>query len=71
MTKDEIEHIKKRILSGWDMVMQLSEKIGKEKTEWSLCDLAKSADIVKDQSKTFKNLIEVETMVAESGLEKY
>lgn len=71
MTREEMEMIKKRIVSGWDMVMQLSEKIGKEKTEWSLCDLGKAADIVKDQSKTFKNLIEVEVMVAESGLEKY
>lgn len=71
MTREEIESIKKRIVSGWDMVMQLSEKIGKEKNEWSLCDLYKASDIVKDQSETFKNLIKVERMIAESGLEKY
>ena len=33
MTHDEIEQIKKRLLSGWDMTMQASEKIGKEKKE--------------------------------------
>ena len=71
MTREEIDAIKKRIYSGWDMVMQLSEKIGKEKTEWSLCDLGKAADIVKDQSKTFKNLIEVESMMSESDIEKF
>lgn len=71
MTKEEIESIKKRIISGWDMTMQIAEKIGREKKEWSLCDAMKSADIIKDLSKTFKNLVEVETMVSSEGVEKY
>lgn len=71
MTNEEIEQIKKRLLSGWDMTMQLSEKIGREKKEWSLCDAMKSADILKDLSKTFKNLVEVESMLSETDVEKY
>ena len=71
MTNDEIEQIKKRLISGWDMTMQLAEKIGREKKEWSLCDAMKSADIIKDLSKTFKNLVEVEHMLSETGVEKY
>lgn len=71
MTHEEIEQIKKRLLSGWDMVMLVSEKIGKEKKEWSLCDVMKSADIIKDLTKSFKNLVEVEHIVSESGMEKY
>lgn len=71
MTREEIEQIKKRIVSGWDMTMQLAEKIGREKKEWSLCDAMKSADIIKDLSKTFKNLVEVESMLSKDGVEKY
>ena len=71
MTREEMEMIKKRIYSGWDMTMQASEKIGREKSEWSLCDVMKSADIIKDLTKSFKNLIEVEHIVSESGMEKY
>lgn len=71
MTNEEIEQIKKRLLSGWDMTMQISEKIGREKKEWSLCDAMKSADILKDLSKTFKNLVEVESILSEADVEKY
>ena len=71
MTHDEIEQIKKRLLSGWDMTMLASEKIGREKKEWSLCDVMKSADIIKDLTKSFKCLVEVEHIVSESGIEKY
>jgi hypothetical protein len=31
----------------------------------------KSADIIKDLTKSFKNLVEVERIVSESGMEKY
>ena len=71
MTSEEIEQIKKRLVSGWDMTMLASEKIGKEKKEWSLCDVMKSADIIKDLTKSFKNLVEVESIISESGIEKY
>lgn len=71
MTREEMEMIKKRIYSGWDMTMQVAEKIGREKKEWSLCEAMKSADILKDLAKTFKCLVEVESMMAESGVEKF
>lgn len=71
MTREEMEMIKKRIYSGWDMTMQVAEKIGREKKEWSLCEVMKSADILKDLAKTFKYLVEVESMMAESGVEKF
>ena len=31
MTREEMEMIKKRIYSGWDMTMQVAEKICREK----------------------------------------
>ena len=71
MTQEEIEQTKRRLLSGWDMTMQMAEKIGREKKEWSLCDVMKSADIIKDLSKSFKYIVEVEHIVSESGMEKY
>ena len=71
MTREEIDAIKKRIYSGWDMTMQVAEKIGREKKEWSLCEAMKSADILKDLAKTFKCLVEVEMMLSDSGVEKF
>lgn len=45
--------------------------IGRAKSEWSLCELGEMADIEKDISKTFKNLIKVHVMTSEHSVEKY
>lgn len=71
MTNDEIKAMKERIYDGLDMVGEKAEKIGREKTEWSLCELGDMADIEKDMSETFKNLIKVHVMLSEHSIEKY
>jgi hypothetical protein len=45
--------------------------IGRAKSEWSLCELGDMADIQKDISESFKNLIKVHVMTSEHSVEKY
>ena len=71
MTSEEIEKMSKRIYSGLDMISEKAEKIGREKAEWSLCDLGMMADIEKDIAKSFKSLIKVHRMLSEHPIEKY
>lgn len=71
MTIDEIEKMSKRIYAGLDMVSEKAEKIGREKAEWSLCDLGMMADIEKDMAKSFKSLVKVHRMLSEHSIEKY
>ena len=53
------------------MVGEKAEKIGREKTEWSLDELGKMADIEKDMAKAFKCLIKTHIMLNEHSIEKY
>ena len=71
MTSEEIKEMKHRIYNGLDMISEKAEKIGKEKPDWSLDELGKIADIEKDISKAFKDLIKVHVMLSEYSIEKY
>lgn len=71
MTSEDIKKMKTRIFSGLDMVSEKAEKIGREKSEWSLDELGKMADIEKDMAKTFKSLIKTHIMLNEHSIEKY
>lgn len=71
MTNEEMKKIHERIYKGLDMISEKAEMIGRAKSEWSLCELGEMADIEKDISKTFKNLIKVHVMTSEHSVEKY
>lgn len=71
MTSDEIKEMKTRIHNGLLMVSEKAEKIGKAKSEWSLDELGEMADIEKDMSEAFKDLIKVHVMLNEHSVEKY
>lgn len=71
MTADEITEMMHRIHRGLDMVSEKAEKIGREKSEWSLCELGQMADIEKDIAKTLKYLVKVHIMTSEHSIEKY
>ena len=71
MTAEEIEKLSARIHSGLDMISEKAEKIGREKAEWSLCDLGMMADIEKDMAKSFKCLVHTHQMLNEKSIEKY
>lgn len=71
MTAEEIKELSHRIHKGLEMVSEKAEKIGREKSEWSLCELGEIADIEKDMAKTLKYLIKIHIMTNEHSIEKY
>lgn len=71
MTNEEMKKIHERIYKGLDMISEKAEMIGRAKSEWSLCELGDMADIEKDISESFKNLIKVHVMTSEHSVEKY
>lgn len=71
MKSEEITAMKEHIYDGLKMVAEKAEKIGREKTEWSLDELGKMADIEKDMAKAFKCLIKTHIMLNEHSIEKY
>ena len=71
MTSDEVKKIHERIYKGLDMISEKAEMIGRAKSEWSLNELGEMADIQKDISESFKNLIKVHVMTSEHSVEKY
>lgn len=71
MTNEEVKKIHERIYKGLDMISEKAEMIGRAKSEWSLCELGDMADIQKDISESFKNLIKVHVMTSEHSVEKY
>lgn len=71
MTNEEMKKIHERIYKGLDMISEKAEMIGRAKPEWSLCELGDMADIEKDISESFKNLIKVHVMTSEHSVEKY
>ena len=71
MTNEEMKKIHERIYKGLDMISEKAEMIGRAKSEWSLNELGDIADIQKDISESFKNLIKVHVMTSEHSVEKY
>ena len=71
MTNEEMNKIHERIYKGLDMISEKAEMIGRAKSEWSLNELGEMADIQKDISESFKNLIKVHVMTSEHSVEKY
>ena len=60
-------HIGDRICQSIEMVLEKSEKFGTEKKEWSLDELYKAADIVKDMAEAYKDL----SKASEHSIERY
>ena len=72
MTHDEIDKMKERIYDGLDMVMDKAEKIGKEKSGgYTIDELYKMADILKDSAKTLKDLAKAHKIFSEHDVERY
>lgn len=51
-----MEETKKRIHTGIEMVLEKVEKISREKKEWSIDEVFKVSDIVKDMAEALKDL---------------
>lgn len=71
MTDSEIMDMKEKIYNGLEMIMEKAEKIGKSKSEYSIDELYKMADILKDTAKGFKDLAKAHKIFSEHSIERY
>lgn len=63
--------LKDRVCAGIEMILERSEKIGREKKEWSLDELYKASDIIKDMAESLKDLSKMHHYLSEHSMEKY
>jgi hypothetical protein len=66
-----MEEYKKRICAGISMVLEKSEKIGREKREWSLEEVGEMSDIVKDMAEALKDIAKTHYYLSEHSIEKF
>ena len=52
-----MERLKEWICQGMEMVLEKSEEISRDKRDWSMDELGKASDIVKDMAEAYKDLI--------------
>lgn len=63
--------LKDRICAGIEMILEKSEKIGREKKEWSIEEVSKASDIVKDMAEALKDLAKVHYLLSEHSEERF
>jgi hypothetical protein len=66
-----MRQLKDRVCSSIEMILEKAEKIGKEKKEWSIDELYKASDIVKDMSESLKNLSKMHYYLSEHADERF
>ena len=66
-----MKQLKDRVCSGIEMVLEKSEKIGREKKDWTIDELYKMADIVKDCAESLKDLSKMHYYLSEHSDERY
>ena len=57
--------------SGVRMMMDKIEKIAREKSTWTLCEMGELADIMKDLAMTEKGIAKAHYMYSEKSEETY
>lgn len=71
MTHEERKELHHKFHSGVKMLVDKMEKIGKEKSMWSLEEMHCLADILKDLAKTEKYLAKTHCLYKEHSEEMY
>lgn len=66
-----MKELKDRVCQGIEMILEKSEKIGREKKEWTIDELSKASDIVKDMAESLKDLAKMHYLLSEHSEEKY
>lgn len=66
-----MKQLKDRTCSGIEMVLEKSEKIGREKKDRTINELYKIADIVKDCAESLKDLSKMHYYLSEHSDERY
>lgn len=71
MTNEERHKLHEDLSTGVRMVTEKLTKMGREKATWSLDEMMKLADIMKDLSSVEKNLAKTHWLLCEHSIEKY
>jgi hypothetical protein len=71
MTAEEKQELCNRLTSGMLMITEKLTEIGKAKSGWTLDEMGKVSDIIKDVSETHKNLAKAHHLYAEHSEERY
>lgn len=71
MTNEERLTIYNSFHKGVQMMLEKMEKMGREKPDWSLCEMGQLSDIMKDLSETEKNLTKANYYSMEHSEERY
>lgn len=66
-----MEELKKRICAGITTVLEKSEKISREKREWSLEEVGEMSDVYKDMAQAYKDLAKAHYYMSEHSMERY
>lgn len=71
MTSEERMKMHEDLSTGVRMVVEKLTKMGREKPTWSLDEMMKISDIMKDMSSVEKNLAKTHWLLCEHSIEKY
>ena len=66
-----MKQLKDRVCSSIEMILEKAEKIGREKKEWTIDEVYKASDIVKDMAEALKDLSKMHYYLSEHTDERY
>lgn len=71
MTNEESKKMHEDFHKGVRMFLDKLEKVGREKSDWTLCEMGKVSDIMKDLATVEKDLAKIHHMSSEHPVEAY
>lgn len=66
-----MKQLKDRVCAGVQMVLDKAEKVGREKKDWTIDELYKMSDIMKDSAESLKDLAKMHYYLSEHSDERY
>lgn len=66
-----MRQLKDRVCSSIAMILEKTEKVGREKKEWTIDELYKVSDITKDMAESLKDLSKMHYYLSEHADERY
>lgn len=71
MTNEETKKMHEDFHKGVRMFLDKLEKVGREKSDWTLCEMGQVADIMKDLAKTHKCVVYAHEVMTKHPADTY
>lgn len=71
MSREELKKMQEDLHKGVRMFLDKLEKVGREKTDWTLCEMGQVADIMKDLSTVEKDIAKTHMLMSEHSSEVF